>query len=291
MNGTPLRRRASALRIFALILCAAAILAAAVAPPAAAAKLGPSLVAKLNGLANASPVGTVIVTFNTASGLQPAHLTALALAGVTRGVTLRSLGMVAVPATAAQVRALAANPAVRSLWLNDRLHYLNDQTRVVTGVDRMRSDPEFTQLHGGLPVSGQGIGIMINDSGIDATHPDLPFSTHVVQNVLAMVDGSLTGLAGFLPALNVENVPDTDLDSGHGTHCAGIAAGTGAASGGRYAGVAPGANLIGFGSGAVLLVLNGLGGFEYAIDNQARYNIRVVSNSWGGSGAFDPEDP
>jgi serine protease AprX len=292
MNVTPLRRcRRSALRICAPVLCMAALLAAAVVPPAAAAKLGPTLTARLNGLASTAPVGTVIVSFNTANGLNPSHLTTLTLAGITRGITLPSLGMVAVPATAGQVRALANNASIRSLWLNDRLSYLNDQTRVLTGTDRMRNDPEFTQLHGGLPVSGQGIGIMINDSGIDATHPDLPFSTHVVQNVLAMVDGSLTGLAGFLPALNVENVPDTDLDSGHGTHCAGIAAGTGAASGGRYAGVAPGANLIGFGSGAVLLVLNGLGGFEYAIDNQARYNIRVISNSWGGSGAFDPADP
>src|ERR1700709_937809 len=124
MNVSTLRRsRRSALRICAPVLCAAALLAAVVAPPAAAAKLGPSLAARLNGLANASPVGTVIVTFNTTSGLQASHLTALALAGITRGLTLQSLGMVAVPATAAQVRTLAANPAVRSLWLNDRLHY------------------------------------------------------------------------------------------------------------------------------------------------------------------------
>ena len=33
------------------------------------------------------------------------------------------------------------------------------------------------------------------------------------------------------------------------------------------------------------------GGFEYALDNQSRYNIRVISNSWGGQGAFDPNDP
>jgi serine protease AprX len=171
------------------------------------------------------------------------------------------------------------------------LSYLNDQTRVLTGVDRMKGDPEFTQLHQGVPVNGQGIGVMINDSGIDATHPDLPLTSHVVQNVLGLIDGSITSLTGFLPPPIVENVPDTDTNSGHGTHCAGIVGGSGAASSGRYAGVAPGANLIGFGSGATLLVLNGLGGFEYALDNQSRYNIRVISNSWGGQGAFDPNDP
>ena len=293
MNPVPAvhRLRATAPRALGPMLCAILLIVALAAPAASAATLGSSLTSKLAGLADASPVGTVIVSFNTSSGLKATHLTTLTLAGITRGYTLQSLGMVAVPATAGQIRALASNSSVRSIWLNDRLSYLNDQTRVLTGVDRMKADPEFTRLHGGLPVNGQGIGVMINDSGIDATHPDLPLTSHVVQNVLGMVDGSLTGLTGFLPPLIVENVPDTDTNSGHGTHCAGIVGGSGAASGGRYAGVAPGANLIGFGSGATLAVLNGLGGFEYALDNQSRYNIRVISNSWGGQGAFDPNDP
>jgi serine protease AprX len=277
-------------RFHASALCVALLMAIAAAQPASAAKLGPTLVSKLNGLANTSPVGTVIVSFNTSTGLNTSHLTILTLVGITRGVKLQSLGMVAVPGvTAGQVRALAGNPSVRSIWLNDRLHYLNDQTRVLTGADRARNDPDFANLHHGLPVTGQGIGVVVNDSGVDATHPDLPMTSHVVQNVLSFID--LATLAGFAIPPALENVPDTDTNTGHGTHCAGIVAGTGAASSGRYAGVAPGANLIGFGSGAALFVLNGLGGFEYALDNQSRYNIRVISNSWGGSGAFDPNDP
>jgi subtilisin family serine protease len=281
--------RASALRVFAPALCAALLMVVAAAHSASAATLGPSLVSKLNGLANASPVGAVIVSFNTSTGLNASHLTTLTLAGVSRGYVLPSLGMVAAPATAGQVRTLAANPAVRSIWLNDRLQYFNNQTRVLTGVDRMRNDPGFAQLHQGLPVTGQGVGVLVNDSGIDATHSDLPLTSHVVQNVLSLLDVATVANFTLLPA--VENVADTDTNTGHGTHCAGIVAGTGAASNGRYAGVAPGANLIGFGSGAALFVLNGLGGFEYALANQSRYNIRVISNSWGGSGAFDPSNP
>jgi serine protease AprX len=283
------RIRAAMPRVFAL--CAALLLAAAAAP-SSAATLGPSLTAKLTGLVNSASVGPVIVSFNTSNGVTSGNLTTLLLAGITRGYKLPQLGMVVVPATAGQIRALAGNSSVRSIWLNDSLGYLNDQTRVLTGVDRMRSDPGFTALHRGLPVTGQGIGVMINDSGIDATHPDLPLSTHVVQNVLGLLDlSSLLSLLGFTTPLYLENLPITDLTSGHGTHCAGIVAGTGAASNGRYAGVAPGANLIGFGSGAAVAVLNGLGGFEYALENQSRYNIRVISNSWGGQGAFDPNDP
>ncbi|HEV7506769.1 MAG TPA: S8 family serine peptidase [Thermoanaerobaculia bacterium] len=290
MSSSHVRRfRTAALRAFAPALCVALLLVGPAVRSASAAKLGPTLAAKLSGLANAAPVGTVIVAFNTNSGLTSSHLLTLTLNGILRGTTLPHLGMVAVPATAGQIRALSANSSVRSIWLNDRLHYLNDQTRTVTGVDKMRADPDFANLHQGLPVTGQGIGLLINDSGIDGTHPDLAYGSHVVQNVFSPFD--LPTLAAFLPALNVEGIPDTDLNVGHGTHCAGIAAGTGAASNGRYAGVAPGANLIGFGSGAALFVLNGLGGFEYAIANQSRYNIRVISNSFGGTGAFDPNSP
>jgi serine protease AprX len=290
MNASSIHRfRASALRAFAPVLCAAASLLL-ILGPASAATLGPSLTAKLNGLADTASVGTVIVSFNTSNGLSASHLATLTLAGISSGYKLQNLGMVAAPATAGQVRSLASSPAVRSIWLNDRLQYLNDQTRVVTGVDRLRSDPDFARLNQGMPVSGKGnFALLINDSGIDGTHPDLHFPDHLIQNVQAVTDtGTLTG---FTPSLYVENVPDTDTNVGHGTHCAGIAAGTGAASGGKYAGVAPGANLIGYGSGAVLVILNGLGGFEYALANQARYNIRIISNSWGGQGAFSPDSP
>src|SRR5918912_1583748 len=88
-----------------------------------AATLGPSLKAKLAGLASDVKVGTVIISFNTTKGLQPAHLDALRVIGITKGITLNRLGMVAAVATAGQVRALASSPSVRSVWFNDRLRY------------------------------------------------------------------------------------------------------------------------------------------------------------------------
>src|SRR5204863_628311 len=128
-------------------------------------------------------------------------------------------------------------------------------------------------------------------------HDDLKLGTHVIQNVQIVTDEE-TVVEGFTPLTVVENIPDTDTNVGHGTHCAGIVGGNGQDSGGRYAGVAPGARLIGTGSGAGLFILNGLGGFEWSMTNQTSldstgqpYNIRVISNSWGGSGAFNPDDP
>jgi serine protease AprX len=284
----PRRRRALPLGTAAALLLAAAVAAAG---PASAATIGPSLAGKLAGVADGAAVGTVIVTFNTSNGLGAANLASLTAAGIVKGFTLQHLGMVAVPAaTAGQVRALAGDRSVRSIWANDRLTYLEFQTNVLTGARRAQSDAGFSNLNGGMPVSGRGnFALLINDSGIDGTHADTHYPEHVVQNVLSLTDE--TTLAGFTSPVFVEGVPDTDTNVGHGSHCAGIAAGTGASSGGVYAGVAPGANLIGFGSGAVLLILNGLGGFEYAITNQFRYNVRIISNSWGGQGAFNPDDP
>ena len=57
--------------------------------------------------------------------------------------------------------------------------------------------------------------------------------------------------------------------------------------------MAPGANIVGYGSGAVISILDAVGGFDYAIQNKHRFGapIRVISNSWGSSGDFEPLDP
>jgi len=266
-----------------IILCAGAILTPA-------ATLGPTLSSTLGSAADAADIGIVIVAFNSTSGLDASHLALLNSVGITKGITFAQLGMAAVPATAGQVRALSANPKVRSIWSNDQLYYFMNQARVLTGVDRLRTDPGFIRANGGAPVAGQGnFTVVVNDSGIDGTHADLHYPEHVVENVQILTDTAT--LSGFTSLQTVSGVPDTDSHVGHGTHCAGIVAGTGQDSGGIYAGVAPGARLIGLGSGAGLFILNALGGFEWSLANQFIYNIRVISNSWGGSGEFNPDDP
>src|SRR6185369_676311 len=116
-----LRRTSAMLRRFGTALAAAFLVCLAAAATASAATVGPTLQAKLAGLADSASAGIVIVAFNTDNGLQPEHLAVLTGLGITAGTTLPTLGMVAVPATAGQARALAANPAVRSVWSNDQL--------------------------------------------------------------------------------------------------------------------------------------------------------------------------
>jgi serine protease AprX len=232
----------------------------------------------------------VIVTFDGNEAPTSSQLERLKSLGIKTGVTLKTLPIAGVLATKEQVKALASTPGIKSVYLNKKLEYYNYDATALTGVDRARTDSVIQKANGGFPLTGKGVGVVVNDSGVDGTHKDIEFGKNLVQNVMASTN--LNALEpSLLPVTYLENVANTDTNSGHGTHVAGTVGGTGAMSGGKYEGVAPGAKLIGYGSGAALFVLDGIGGFDYAIANQARYNIRVITNSWGSSGDFDPNNP
>ncbi|GGK68491.1 S8 family serine peptidase [Rufibacter glacialis] len=231
----------------------------------------------------------VVVTFTGEGAPTPAHLQLLQSLGLSKGVTFKSLPIAGLLATPAQVDALAKSPYVRSVYLNKRLRYFNSNGTHLTGVQRLRTDPAIISKNKGVPVSGKGVGVMINDSGVDGTHEDIKLGTHLVQNVMGSTN--LNSLSTLLPITYLENVANTDTNSGHGTHCAGTVGGNGAKSGGEFAGAAPGATLVGYGSGAALFILDAIGGYDYALTHQYLYGIRVISNSWGTSGDFDPADP
>lgn len=231
----------------------------------------------------------VIVTFHGDKAPSTTNILSLKLLGITTGVSLQTLPIVGVLATSAQVDALARNSQVRSLYLNKKLTYFNHHDTHLTGVQRLRNDLEMTTRNGGLPVSGKGVTVVINDSGVDGTHEDLKLGKNLKQNVLGTTN--LNSLSALLPPVWLENVPNTDTNSGHGTHCAGSVGGLGTMSKGKFAGVATGADLIGYGSGGALLILDALGAYDWVMLNQARYGIRVISNSWGSSGPFDVNNP
>ncbi|MFF5931729.1 S8 family serine peptidase [Streptomyces hydrogenans] len=117
---------------------------------------------------------------------------------------------------------------------------------------------------------GKGVKVAVLDTGVDATHPDL---------------------AGrIIEARNFTETADAVDHHGHGTHVASTVGGSGAASGGRNKGVAPGADLM------VGKVLNDagqgsdssvLGGMEWA----ARNGAKVISMSLGTAAATDGTDP
>ena len=272
----------------------------------AAPKLDPQLKSKLI-VAGPTDLFGVILTFKgeRVSEAQAAQVLGLGIRG---GYRMNQLPVVAVNATAAQVQQMAGWDELRSIYLNAPVQLYDHQSNPLIGTERLRYDIDITRANGGLPVSGRGITIAINDSGVDGTHQDLtynvtnPAAGKTVQNVIMnmndkdglVVRSNTLGnvFEGIIPPSYLEGQPDSDTNGGHGTHVASIAAGTGLASGGLYAGVAPGASILGIGSGGGLFVLGQVAAFDYILTNQLVYNIRVVNNSWGNSATdYDPEHP
>lgn len=133
------------------------------------------------------------------------------------------------------------------------------------GVRRASLDRSVAQI--GAPTAweagytGKGVKIAVLDTGVDATHADLK------DQVLAQK--------------NFSDAADALDRFGHGTHVASIAAGTGAASGGTFKGVAPDAELLngkvlddeGYGNDSGILA-----GMEWA----AAQGADIVNLSLGG---------
>ncbi len=157
-------------------------------------------------------------------------------------------------------------------------------------------------------IDGKGVGIAIVDSGVDGTHPDLEWAGSGGADPKTLLNFKVACTmvnlddAGCLGGIVMQDVPDSDTSSGHGTHVAGIAAGSGIASdsdgddtttGDRmFRGVAPGAKLYGFGAGEGLSIFipSAAAAFQWIYDNGLSQDppIRVINNSWGGTGAHDP---
>jgi subtilisin family serine protease len=152
---------------------------------------------------------------------------------------------------------------------------------------------EVNDVHG-IPLiweetgyTGEGSVVSIIDTGIDSKHvalDDLDDNNSTSDSkVIAFYD----------PVNNPEKTNGTEIkaydDQGHGTHCAGITAGTGAPTY-EYVGVAPQAQLVGVkvldseGSGSFATVMAGM---EWTVDKRHDFNIRAASMSLGGLGAIE----
>ncbi len=142
-----------------------------------------------------------------------------------------------------------------------------------------------TNVWSQLGFRGENVTIAILDTGVDFSHEsldDLDDNSGTEDPKIAV--DSNGNLAFYNANTDKEYPEEQPHDSGsHGTHCAGIAAGTGGSSG-TYAGVAPQARLAG------VIALDGGGGdtndllrsVNWTIANSDRFNIRVMSLSLGG---------
>ncbi|MGZ4260842.1 MAG: S8 family peptidase [Solirubrobacteraceae bacterium] len=187
---------------------------------------------------------------------------------------LHIINGVAAKLTASDAGRLASSGDVHAVSLN---------TAIATqdAPDAVDLDTTFNHTLGSsalwhLPVglTGRGVGVAVIDTGIDGNLPDFRDAS-----------GKSRVIATAVTNPNANTVMDT---YGHGTHVAGIIAGNSDYRSqsdplrGKFAGVAPDANLISVkvsddsGNATVLDVIYGL---QFAVDHQKTYNIRVVNMS------------
>lgn len=191
------------------------------------------------------------------------------------------LHMVAILADEPTLAAIQTIPGVVSVHANERMKALLDRSTAYVGARVVWNT---------YGLSGKGVTILVMDSGIDGTHPDLPYGSKVIENVVPKRQAS--GLVGG----SKEGVVSSDPD-GHGTHVAAIAAGSGKHEG-KFRGIAYNARLVGYQAGLIdeagevtFESVTVLEGFNWALANRAKHGITVVSNSWGANGEFDPRSP
>ncbi|HJZ66904.1 MAG TPA: S8 family serine peptidase, partial [Blastocatellia bacterium] len=247
--------------------------------------LDPELAWLLNTLPDSSAINVFVVFYRIPSA---SDFDALRAAGILGGTIFNNLPMVMINATKSQIATISKLASVRSIYSNKTCQFFTHDTRIITGQAKVLTDQTLIQRNGGMPLSGQGVTVAVLDTGIDATHPDLSYGTKVIQNArVADLQGSAPA---FLYPQVIEGLSNSDPVMGHGTFVASVIAGTGAAAGGYYGGMAPGAKLLGVSGGDASLFFV-LSGIDYILSHRADMNIRVVNCSFGINGVFDVNDP
>ena len=161
--------------------------------------------------------------------------------------------------------------------LDGILTIANNDARIGHGVDVTFAETGY---------DGSGTTVAIIDTGLDGNHTSLDDQD----------DDPTTydpKILGFYDAVNSPDDTSGNIfpfdDQGHGSHCGGTTAGTGAPTY-DHPGMAPQAHLVGVkvlgadGSGSFAGVMAGM---QWTIDTMHQYNTRIASMSLGGPGAIE----
>ncbi|HET6815685.1 MAG TPA: S8 family serine peptidase [Mycobacteriales bacterium] len=122
--------------------------------------------------------------------------------------------------------------------------------------------------------NGQGVTVALIDTGVTSM-PD------IASAIMPVVDPST--LLSF-SCLNLTDEPNCNDSYGHGTFMAGLIAGNGSSSGGKYVGMAPNAKIVSIkiaGASGASDVSTIIAAIQWVTQNQTAYNIRVLNLSLG----------
>jgi len=170
-------------------------------------------------------------------------------------------------ADSAEVNELASEAGIESLSGDLRVRTSMSVSNKSTAADQTRAGKPGLLGIGGIPaVTGKDIGVAVIDSGISA---------HT----------ALTGKIAYSQSF-VDGDPSVSDAYGHGTHVAGIIAGSATSVTSLYTGgIAPGVtklvNLRVLGADGSGYVSDVIDAIEWAISHKQQYNIRVINLSLG----------
>lgn len=158
--------------------------------------------------------------------------------------------------------------SIHSIINNSEVEYISFDSRVYTLLDIagpvMKSYLPHTSGY-----EGEGITVAVIDTGV-APHKDLIIP--------------INRIIGFKDFVN--NKDTSYDDNGHGSHIAGIIAGNGFSSDGRYRGLAPRANILAIkaldenGAGNISDIIAAI---SYVVETKDKYNTRLINLSLGTS--------
>ena len=258
-------------------------------------KMTEGLLARVRQLRRGSGERTRVI-FNVADNKSAAQARALLQsAGAKISKQLDALNVVVADVPVEALESLAArdelswasaDQEVRSLASTDNASHLE----ITTGASKLLPQDSNGQPGSGVANggAGNGVGIAILDSGISPSD-----AAEFVGYQWRQSSGTLATYDRIKTHIDFTGEGSTTDAYGHGTHTAGIAAGTGQSSedysaqhagSPTYGGVATGANLIDvrvLNSQGIGTVSGVIAGINWAIQNKSTYNIRVMNVSLG----------
>lgn len=207
----------------------------------------------------------VIVTFKSEKKLKEGKISSLS---TKLGCNLPIVNGCSCEMSINSILELTADPDIEFICYDAKVFAVMDVARKAVGAD-LNFDTGYT---------GKNVTVAIIDTGI-SPHADLIYPTN-----------RIVGFKDF-----VNNETRMYDDNGHGTHCAGILAGSGYASKGKYKGIAPEANILSIkvlddnGNGNTSDILSTV---QWIIENKEVYKTRIINFSLGAIAQFrEKRDP
>lgn len=246
---------------------------------AALLALAPGLLAAAPAVAARPEAGplTAVVVQATSTG---AAASAVRAVGGRTTLALPVVDGVAARVPARAVPALRREAGVRAVTPDASVRLQADAATTATGLGEhallRETGADSLQARG---LSGKGVTVAVVDTGI-ADVPDLAGRVRTVADPYQRV-GLLRAGTSCVDLSGEQSCVDS---YGHGTFMAGLIAGSGAASGGRYRGIAPGAGLVSVkiggrdGSADVSKVLAAV---QWVVSFKDEHAIRVLNLSLG----------